>query len=97
MRSSHATRAAVSSASVISQVLVPSSTTWGACSIRPCTDRKRVSVLRPGSSPVSTWEERVVSQLSRSGPVTVTTPLWERSTTVPGVRTRERCSRSGSP
>ena len=96
MEVSQSVRPEVSPASVMSHVVVPSSTTWGAYSTRPCTLRKRASVLRLGSREVSTWEESVVSQLSRSGPLTVTTPRWDWSTTA-RPRARARCSGTGSP
>ncbi len=93
---SHSASGAASAPSTISQVVAPSSTTRASNSIRPWTLSSSSSVDCPGARPVSCWEDKVLSQLSRSGPLTVTTPRLERSTTaVPAASAR--CSRSGSP
>ena len=96
MDSSHWRSGSVSCGSVISQAVRPSSITWGANSTRPCTDRNSVSEDCPGPSPVRIWELRVLSQDNRSGPLTQTTPLCDRST-IALPRASARCSLTGSP
>ncbi len=96
MRSSQAWSGAASSASVMIQVVVPSSSSLAACSIRPLWSRKRVSVEAPAGKERRSWLVMEWSQLSRSGPVIVTTPRFERSTiAVP--REIRRCSMFGLP
>ena len=60
--------------SVSSQVVSPSSTTPAACSMCPCGLSTSSSVDVRGGRAASSCDVIEFSQLSRSGPVTVTTP-----------------------
>src|SRR4051794_39188736 len=94
--SSHSTRAGPAPGSVVIHVVVPSSTRCRECSTWPLGLRMRASRDWRGSRPRRCWVVREWSQLSRSGPVTVTTSRCERSTTA-RPSSRRRCSRIGSP
>ena len=83
-------------ASVTSQSVRPSSRAASAWVMWPWASRSSVSAPpSPGSRPVSTWLDSVVSQLRRSGPVTVTTSRARAQTARPSARAA--CSRPGSP
>src|SRR4051812_24514336 len=96
IESSQAVRAAEVPGSVVIQVVCPSSTRCRSCSMWPLGLSTSDSVEVSGGRPVSICVVIEWSHDSRSGPVTVTTPRWDRSTAArPSVSSR--CSRSGSP
>ena len=74
IRSSHAASAGASKPSVTNHVFSPSSTTPAACSTWPFGLSTRVSVEVCGGSSDRSWEVIELSQVSRSGPLTRTTP-----------------------
>jgi hypothetical protein len=96
IESSHTASADADAPSVTNQVRSPSSTTAAACSTCPFGLSTSVSVEVPGGRSASCCEVIEVSQASRSGPATVTTPRCDRSTTA-APASRARCSATGSP
>ena len=93
---SQSTIAAAAPGSVCSQNVSPSSTPYITCSMWPVGDSSSAVVDVPGLRPSKYCVVSACSQVSRSGPVIVTTSRCDRSTNA-WPATRARCSRRSDP